>query len=58
LIEHGSYGLYEYARETFAYRALPDGYTGKCHLCVDVRRRLVEMDKFPELRPLGFYENI
>jgi hypothetical protein len=58
LTERGPCGLYEYARETFAYQALPGGYTGKCHLCVDVRRRLVEVDDFLELQPLGFYENI
>jgi hypothetical protein len=58
LIERGPCGLYEYARETFVYQALPNGYTGKCHLCVDVRRRLVEMDDYEELRPREFYENI
>jgi hypothetical protein len=37
---------------------LPDGYAGKCHLCVDVRRHLVRRGGFPELRPAAFYENI
>jgi len=58
LVERGPFGLFELARDGYGYVPLPDGYTGKCHLCVDVRRRLVKASEFPELRPLGFYENI
>ena len=57
LIERGPWGLFELAQEGYGYRPLPDGYAGKCHLCVDVRRHLVERGDFAELRPRGFYEN-
>jgi hypothetical protein len=58
LIEHGPYGLAQMAQEGHGY--LPDhaGYTGKCHLCVDVRSHLVQVVDFHELRPLRFYENL
>ena len=58
LIERGPYGLCEMAQERYEYRPRVEGYTGKCHLCVDVRRHLVEMGDFAELRPHGFYKNI
>jgi hypothetical protein len=35
-------------------------YLSKCHLCLDLRRHLV-LDRegaYPELQPLGFYENV
>lgn len=57
LVERGPYGLFELAQEQYGYRSLPEGYTGKCHLCVDVRRHLVGAGDFAELRPQGFYEN-
>ncbi|MBC8504260.1 MAG: radical SAM protein [Anaerolineales bacterium] len=57
LIEAGPYGLYEMAQETYGYSALENGYAGKCHLCVDVRRNLVEKGDFVELQPVEFYEN-
>jgi hypothetical protein len=60
LIERGSYGLCEFAQEQYGYQPLPDGYTGKCHLCVDVRRHILlsSGEDYPELRPEGFYDNI
>lgn len=58
LVERGPYGLCEVAQEQYGYQPLPEGYAGKCHLCVDVRRHLVEMDDFAELRPRGFYEHL
>jgi hypothetical protein len=57
LVERGPYGLFEMAQERYGYEPLPDGYAGKCHLCVDVRRHLVEEGNFEELHPRGFYEN-
>jgi hypothetical protein len=57
LVKRGPHGLFEMARERSNYESLPDGYAGKCHLCVDVRRHLVESGGFAELRPQGFYEN-
>jgi hypothetical protein len=58
LIDRGPYGLARMAQEGYDYQLEPAGYTGKCHLCVDVRRHLVDFDDFSELRPLPFYENL
>ncbi|NIS82989.1 MAG: radical SAM protein [Anaerolineales bacterium] len=58
LVERGPHGLYEMAQRRFDYRPLSEGYAGKCHLCVDVRRHLVEAEDFPELKPRGFYEHV
>jgi hypothetical protein len=33
----------------YDYQPLEEGYVGKCHLCVDVRRWLVTQGGFPEL---------
>jgi len=58
LIEYGPYGLYELARDQYEYTPLEDGYAGKCHLCVDVRRCMVQSMDYPELRPAEFYARI
>jgi hypothetical protein len=58
LIERGPYGLAQMAQEDYGYRPDPAGYTGKCHLCVDVRRHMVGTREFPELRPLPFYDHL
>ncbi len=58
LIESGPFGLFQMASEQYDYAPLPEGYTGKCHLCVDVRRHLVDPANFPELHPAFFYQNI
>ncbi|MEW5867743.1 MAG: hypothetical protein AB1894_00590 [Chloroflexota bacterium] len=55
LVKDGPYGLYEMACRRYGYSALEDGYAGKCHLCVDVRKHLVEAGQFEELSPRGFY---
>jgi len=58
LYESGINGLFEVAREQGFEPA--GAYLSKCHLCLDIRRYLV-LDrklKFPELTPLGFYENL
>ncbi len=57
LVRRGPFGLFKMAQERYAYQPLAGGYVGKCHLCVDVRRHLVETADFTELRPRGFYEN-
>lgn len=57
LIERGPYGLMKLAQEEHGYESREEGYTGKCHLCVDVRRHLVKSADFEELHPRGFYEN-
>lgn len=38
--------------------ALEDGYVGKCHLCVDVRKHLSARGEFDELQPAQFYDLI
>jgi hypothetical protein len=57
LVERGPYGLCELAEERYGYKQLSEGYAGRCHLCADVRRHLVETAHFSELRPRGFYAN-
>jgi hypothetical protein len=57
LVERGPYGLLELARKGYGYQPLPDGYAGKCHLCVDLRRHFAKTGHFAELRPPGFYAN-
>jgi hypothetical protein len=48
--------LYELGRE-FGY-AEQEGYTSKCHLCLDIRRHLAKVGEFKELRPREFYEHL
>jgi hypothetical protein len=55
LLESGPYGLYEFASEEYDFSASKAGYAGKCHLCVDVRRHLTNLEAYPELAPSGFY---
>lgn len=57
LVESGPYGLYRLAKEQYGYTPLTEGYVGKCHLCVDVRRHLHQHagGDFPELNPVQFY---
>jgi hypothetical protein len=57
LLEQGPYGLYQQAVEAEGYMALSEGYAGKCHLCVDVRRHWHQ--RHPDrqhLRPEHFYK--
>jgi hypothetical protein len=58
LIRAGPFGLFEMAKAEYGYQELSQGYAGKCHLCVDVRRCLYQRREFAELRPVGFYENL
>jgi hypothetical protein len=58
LITSGPFGLYKLARDSYGYQQTKDGYAGKCHLCVDVRRHLVREESFPELQPARFYDLI
>jgi len=43
--------------EEFGYE-VQDGYVSKCHLCFDIRRHLVKVGEFKELRPKEFYEHL
>jgi hypothetical protein len=58
LVRMGPFGLFELGKEEYGYQELPEGYAGKCHLCVDVRKHLSEQGDFQELRPKEFYENV
>lgn len=57
LVARGPFGLFELAQREHEYEPLDDGYVGKCHLCVDVRRRLAGSGDHAELRPREFYEH-
>jgi hypothetical protein len=51
--------LYEFAVREFNYREREEGYVSKCHLCVDIRRHIVEQtDEFKELQPRELYFNL
>ena len=58
LINDGPYGLYQFACNKYGYSPLEDGYVGKCHLCVDVRKHLNSQGEFDELQPAQFYDFI
>ena len=58
LVRTGPFGLFEMGKQEYGYQELPEGYVGKCHLCVDVRKHLSGRGDFQELRPKEFYENI
>ena len=54
--ERGIKQLYTFSVEEYGYKESESGYVSKCHLCVDIRRHVVEQtDEFRELRPREFY---
>ncbi len=54
LVEH----LYRLGKK-FGYQDLPKGYVSACHLCLDIRRHLVQQtDEFEELTPRQLYSQI
>ncbi|MFQ3550277.1 MAG: radical SAM protein, partial [Armatimonadota bacterium] len=58
LVQKGVKGLYEYAVEKYGFIA-KDGYAGKCHLCMDIRKHLVSCEApYSELTPTEFYSRI
>lgn len=51
--------LYEFAAREFNYREKEEGYISKCHLCIDIRRHMVQQtDEYKELRPRELYFNL
>ncbi len=56
LVTRGPYGIFKLAEKEYGYSELEQGYTSKCHLCVDVRKHLLPTGEFQELRPAKFYE--
>lgn len=56
LCSKGLGALVELASARFGFEPAPEGYAGKCHLCVDLRRSIAQKtDQFKELSPLQFY---
>ncbi len=50
--------LFELGKQ-FGYEERGEGYISKCHLCVDIRRHLVQQtDKINELAPQEFYRHL
>ncbi len=48
--------LYEFAVKEFNYKEREEGYISKCHLCIDIRRHIVQQtDEFKELQPRELY---
>lgn len=59
LVGGGVKALFEWAIQEFGYEERKEGYIAKCHLCLDIRRHLVEVGAgMKELVPLEFYENL
>ncbi len=59
LIEGGASLLADWAAEEHGFQRNPEGYFGKCHLCVDVRLYLWSQGLFHGvLRPPAFYEEL
>lgn len=51
--------LYEMAVKNFEYKELKGGYISKCHLCLDIRKHIVQItDEFRELKPAEFYRHL
>ena len=50
-------GLLNFARD-YGYRASASGYISKCHLCLDLRKFLLDKGNFQELRPREFYKHL
>lgn len=51
--------LFEFRVKQFGYEESRDGYISKCHLCLDVRKHIVQRtEKFEELTPREFYYHL
>lgn len=50
-------GLFSFAKD-FGFVESPGGYLSRCHLCMDMRRHLVQAGNFPELTPVQFYHHL
>ncbi|MEI6520361.1 MAG: hypothetical protein WCO98_10045 [bacterium] len=57
LCKSGNVGLLEFAIKEYNYQP-EDRYAGACHLCMDIRRHLVNSADFTELTPRMMYEEI
>ncbi|MEM3404128.1 MAG: radical SAM protein [Nitrososphaeria archaeon] len=51
--------LYNIGVKEFNYKEQVEGYISKCHLCLDLRKHIIEEgSKFIELKPTEFYKNL
>jgi len=51
--------LFQFSINEYGYKELKDGYVSKCHLCLDIRKHIVEQtSEFRELQPEEFYNNL
>ncbi|VUT27169.1 MAG: hypothetical protein MASP_01978 [Candidatus Methanolliviera sp. GoM_asphalt] len=57
LINEDFKGLFHFAKD-FGYQELREGYVSKCHLCIDIRKYLLERGEFDELKPKEFYSHL
>lgn len=59
LIDGGPYRLFQLASEQVGYEEREEGYAGKCHLCVDVRKSLLAAGLYSDqLAPDQYYAEI
>jgi hypothetical protein len=57
LCKEGLGKLHELAAKRFGFQASSEGYAGKCHLCVDIRRCISQQTaEFDELAPSQYYQ--
>ncbi len=54
LVNQDFRGLLRFAQK-LGFKELDEGYISKCHLCLDIRKFLVENGEFEELKPKEFY---
>lgn len=51
--------LYDIGTKEFNYKERSEGYISKCHLCIDIRKHIVQQsNEFKELRPKEFYYHL
>ncbi|MEM2914527.1 MAG: hypothetical protein QXH91_03885, partial [Candidatus Bathyarchaeia archaeon] len=51
--------LYDIGVKEFNYQENNEGYISKCHLCIDIRKHIVQKTgKFRELNPTEFYQQL
>jgi len=59
LVEGGVEALYNWSVSEHGYRESSLGYIAKCHLCLDIRRHLVQAGKrYKEIAPIAFYSEL
>lgn len=57
LVKEDMKGLFNFAKD-LGYPELHEGYVSKCHLCLDIRKYLVSIEDYAELKPREFYEQL